>query len=98
MGKIKIPMGAVATPCRPARTMRVHKRAMAASEVTSEAKPEETKPKEVPEGKAKIYVGKGRYIVDDPAKYPDKTTFTGGFAGGEVMIILKTVPMVPILQ
>ncbi|KAL4543862.1 hypothetical protein Ndes2437B_g01673 [Nannochloris sp. 'desiccata'] len=64
--------------------MRVRNRAMAASEVTSEAKPEETKAEVVPEGKAKIYVGKGRYIVDDPAKYPNRTTLTGGFAGGEV--------------
>jgi|LakMenEpi03Aug12_release.lakeMendotaPanAssembly.Ray.scaffolds.fasta_scaffold1372609_1 hypothetical protein len=83
--KIKIPLGAVATPCRPnVRTMRFRNRAVATSEVTSEANPEETKPEVVPDGKAKIYVGKGRYIVDDPAKYPDRTTLTGGFAGGEV--------------
>lgn len=31
----------------------------------------------------KIYVGKGRYVEDDPEKYPDKTTLAGGWAGGE---------------
>ena len=35
-------------------------------------------------GKQKIYVGKGRYIEDDPKKYPDRNALTGGFAGGEV--------------
>jgi hypothetical protein len=34
--------------------------------------------------KAKIYVGKGRFIEDDPSKYPGRTPLTGGFAGGEV--------------
>jgi hypothetical protein len=32
----------------------------------------------------KIYVGKGRFIDDNPKKYPDKDGFgTGGWAGGE---------------
>eukprot|EP00890_Picochlorum_soloecismus_P003619 jgi/Picsp_1/4258/NSC_01767-R1_protein len=35
-------------------------------------------------GKEKIYVGKGRFIEDDPNLYPEKTPLTGGFAGGEV--------------
>jgi hypothetical protein len=35
-------------------------------------------------GKEKIYVGKGRFIEDDPTLYPEKTPLTGGFAGGEV--------------
>lgn len=39
-------------------------------------------------GEEKIYVGRGRYVVDDPAKYPDRTPLTGGFAGGEVKTIL----------
>jgi len=34
--------------------------------------------------KSKIYVGKGRFVEDDPSKYPEKTPLTGGFAGGEV--------------
>jgi len=32
---------------------------------------------------ADIYIGKGRYVKDDPAKYPDRTIYTGGWAGGE---------------
>lgn len=40
------------------------------------------------EGKSKkteqIYIGQGRYVEDDPKKYPDKDSFgTGGWAGGE---------------
>lgn len=27
---------------------------------------------------------KGRVVTDDPKRYPDRTTFTGGWAGGEV--------------
>ena len=38
----------------------------------------------VPEGKAELYVGKGRTVIDDPALYPDRTELTGGWAGGEV--------------
>lgn len=38
----------------------------------------------LPPGVEKIYVGKGRYIVDDPSKYPGRNSLTGGFAGGEV--------------
>lgn len=30
-----------------------------------------------------IYLGKGRFIKDDPKKYPSKTELTGGWAGGE---------------
>ena len=40
--------------------------------------------KVVAEGKEKIYVGKGRFIEDDPKKYPERNALTGGFAGGEV--------------
>jgi hypothetical protein len=40
--------------------------------------------KPLPAGKAKLYIGKGRTVVDDPALYPDRTTLTGGWAGGEV--------------
>lgn len=40
--------------------------------------------KELADGKARIYVGKGRYIEDDPSKYPGRdNAYTGGFAGGE---------------
>ena len=86
--KIKISLGAVAAPCRPnARATHIRNRAMATAEVTADAKPEETKAERIPEGKAKVYVGKGRFIVDDPAKYPDRTVLTGGFAGGEVRTI-----------
>ena len=38
----------------------------------------------VPEGKAELYVGKGRTVIDDPSLYPDRTELTGGWAGGEV--------------
>ena len=34
-------------------------------------------------GKDVIYTGKGNYVRDDAQKYPDKTSITGGFAGGE---------------
>lgn len=31
-----------------------------------------------------IYIGQGRYVEDDPKKYPTKDSFgTGGWAGGE---------------
>jgi hypothetical protein len=30
-----------------------------------------------------IYLGKGRFIKDDPKKYPSKDEWTGGWAGGE---------------
>lgn len=26
---------------------------------------------------------KGRFVKDDPSKYPDRSPFTGGWAGGE---------------
>lgn len=38
----------------------------------------------MPEGKARLYLGKGRTVVDDPSLYPDRTELTGGWAGGEV--------------
>lgn len=41
-------------------------------------------PPPIPEGKARLYVGKGRTVVDDPSRYPDRTELTGGWAGGEV--------------
>eukprot|EP00892_Ulva_mutabilis_P006364 jgi/Ulvmu1/409/UM001_0416.1 len=31
----------------------------------------------------KIYIGQGRYVDDNPEKYPDKTALAGGWAGGE---------------
>jgi hypothetical protein len=32
----------------------------------------------------KIYIGQGRYVEDDPAKYPDRDGLgVGGWAGGE---------------
>lgn len=34
-------------------------------------------------GTEKIYIGQGKFVEDDPAKYPDKTVWTGGWAGGE---------------
>lgn len=38
----------------------------------------------LPQGIEKIYVGKGRYLEDDPSKYPGRdNAYTGGFAGGE---------------
>lgn len=52
----------------------------------------------VPEGKEQIYIGfekgdyaprsgrTGRVIVDDPAKYPDRTVYVGGWPGGEVAL------------
>ena len=82
LGAAKINLsGAVATSRANGRFMRLPSRTMAAAPATAEAKTEETT---VPEGKAKVYVGKGRFIVDDPTKYPDRTILTGGFAGGEV--------------
>jgi hypothetical protein len=30
-----------------------------------------------------IYIGKGKYVKDDPNKYPSKNEWTGGWAGGE---------------
>lgn len=30
-----------------------------------------------------IYIGKGKYVKDDPKKYPSKDSFAGGWAGGE---------------
>lgn len=50
-----------------------------------------------PKGKAiELYIGhakdqvkekaegvKGRFVVDDPAKYPERTEYVGGWAGGE---------------
>lgn len=45
----------------------------------------------IPQGQAKIYIGKGKYITDDPKKYPNKENggdlfqgISGGWAGGEV--------------
>lgn len=36
--------------------------------------------------KSEVYIGKGRFVKDDPSKYPDKELFgmTGGWAGGQV--------------
>ena len=35
-------------------------------------------------GTQKVYIGKGRFIDDDPEKYPDKNKLgVGGWAGGE---------------
>mmetsp|Transcript_13076 Transcript_13076/g.36785 ORF Transcript_13076/g.36785 Transcript_13076/m.36785 type:complete len:339 (-) Transcript_13076:299-1315(-) len=34
--------------------------------------------------KADVYIGKGKIIRDDPAKYPDRDELTGGWAGGEL--------------
>lgn len=31
----------------------------------------------------KIYIGQGKYVEDNPEKYPDKTVLAGGWAGGE---------------
>jgi hypothetical protein len=36
--------------------------------------------------KEDIYLGKGRFIKDDPKKYPSKTELTGGWAGGEAAL------------
>ena len=48
----------------------------------SSAQPQQSKP--LPDGVEKIYVGKGRYLEDDPSKYPGRDNlYTGGFAGGE---------------
>eukprot|EP01025_Chloroclados_australasicus_P050097 TRINITY_DN5726_c0_g1_i1.p1 TRINITY_DN5726_c0_g1~~TRINITY_DN5726_c0_g1_i1.p1 ORF type:complete len:190 (-),score=15.24 TRINITY_DN5726_c0_g1_i1:163-732(-) len=30
-----------------------------------------------------IYIGNGRFVKDDPKKYPSRTPLTGGWAGGE---------------
>ena len=30
-----------------------------------------------------VYIGKGKYVKDDPTKYPSRTELTGGWAGGE---------------
>jgi hypothetical protein len=52
----------------------------------------------IPEGQAEIYIGfekgdyaprsgrKGRVIVDDPARYPTRTSLVGGWPGGEVAL------------
>lgn len=37
----------------------------------------------------KIYIGQGRYVEDDPEKYPDKTVLAGGWAGGEKGVSTK---------
>jgi len=52
------------------------------SESSAPAQPQQSKP--LPDGIEKIYVGKGRYLEDDPSKYPGRDNlYTGGFAGGE---------------
>lgn len=56
-------------------------RGVASTQVAAEANTPEVKSAT---GKAKIYIGKGRFLEDDPTKYPDRTVLTGGFAGGEV--------------
>ena len=69
------------------------RRVSAAAQTVAEAEVKVTKPAaaEPKDGKAKIYVGKGRYIEDDPSKFPDRTPLTGGFAGGEVRMRLDVV-------
>lgn len=58
-------------------------RALASSQTLADASPK-TNDKAGDTRKSKIYVGKGRFVEDDPSKYPEKTALTGGFAGGEV--------------
>lgn len=48
-----------------------------------------TSQEEIPAGEQKIYVGNGRFVVDDPRKYPDRNALTGGFAGGEVRYTIQ---------
>lgn len=43
-----------------------------------------TEAEPVSKAQAKIYVGKGRFVEDDPTKYPSRTETAGGWAGGEV--------------
>jgi hypothetical protein len=33
--------------------------------------------------KEDVYIGRGKYVKDDPEKYPSRTELTGGWAGGE---------------
>lgn len=47
-----------------------------------------------PSDEGRVYVGKGRFLADDPALYPgrDPGGLTGGWAGGEVGLKEKSVP------
>lgn len=61
-------------------------RVLASSQTLADASPK-TSDKAEDSRKSKIYVGKGRFVEDDPSKYPEKTSLTGGFAGGEVRAV-----------
>ncbi|KAL4452317.1 hypothetical protein ABPG75_007979 [Micractinium tetrahymenae] len=86
---------AVNRPGVAARPQRRGVRCAATTEV--EAAPKAATPAAPASGRAaEIYIGhskdqieekkagaKGRFVVDDPAKYPGRTEFVGGWAGGE---------------
>lgn len=75
-------------PARAGTARRAHatQRVFATAQTTSSSKVEgeSAASSDGKAGKQKIYVGKGKYVEDEPSKYPDRTQLTGGFAGGEV--------------
>lgn len=78
--------GRVSAPKGPASRMQA--RALKTPTAKTRKEPEGTQPSaastgEDKTGTQKIYIGKGRFIEDDPAKYPDKNQWAGGWAGGE---------------
>lgn len=84
-GTVQLPVGLAS--CRaPLPRVRGRRVCVSAAQTVAESKPDvsERAEEQLKDGKAKIYVGKGRYVVDDPSKYPDRNELTGGFAGGEV--------------
>jgi hypothetical protein len=64
--------------------IKLRGRVVASAQVAAEANTQEATSQKATK-KAKIYVGKGRFLEDDGVtQYPDRNALTGGFAGGEV--------------
>ncbi len=72
----------------PARYLRLLSRPCVASDTSSNCRPCAAASKDSKSSKSgtqRIYVGKGKYVNDDPAKYPGReaNNAAGGWAGGE---------------
>ena len=72
-----------------ASTARTHQargpvatRKCAARQILTRAKKEKKKSEDT-SNHEEVYIGQGKYVTDDPKKYPSKSQWTGGWAGGE---------------
>jgi hypothetical protein len=63
------------------------------AQAVAPAEPNAAPNAEEEQGTQKIYLGQGRFIEDDPSKYPDKDNLgVGGWAGGETGVRSTLAP------